>query len=148
MTPKSTYITTLQDILIDKRLSDYTKFMIKYENYAEKPFVGQFTRGAGDAERQLCVLFIVALVFNRNVKGRQGFAKQLSPWKIKEHFNSLEWFKITICKIQCTDSNSQAWGYNSLILPFRRQRLVVSEFTLNWPNSGVQVSQGYITQRS
>lgn len=43
--------------------------------------------------------------------------------------------------------NSQVWWHNSLIL-FRRQRLVVSEFTLNWPNRRVQVGQGYIIQRS
>lgn len=41
------YIITVQDTIIDKCLSYCTKFIIKYENYAEKPFVGQFTRVLG-----------------------------------------------------------------------------------------------------
>lgn len=88
MTPKSMCIITIQGTLIDKRLSYCTK-SIKYENYAQRPFVGKFTRDTEDletwleaAESQLCGLCIVALVFNRKVKGRQGFSKEISTWKI------------------------------------------------------------------
>lgn len=89
MTPKSMCIITVQDTLIDKRLSYCTKSVIKYENYAEKPYVGQLTRDTEASETwveasesQLCGLCIVALVFSRKVKGRQGFSKQISPWEI------------------------------------------------------------------
>lgn len=125
-TPKSTYTITAQDTIIDKCLSYCTKFIIKYENYAEKPLVGQFPRVLGweAAEGQQCVRFLVALLFDRTVKGRQGFSKQISLGKFKEHFNSLEWFKITRCRIQYT-SVTATLGHNSLILLFRRQKLAV-----------------------
>lgn len=125
-TPKSTYTITAQDTIIDKCLSYCTKFIIKYENNAEKPLVGQFPRVLGweAAEGQQCVRFLVALLFDRTVKGRQGFSKQISLGKCKEHFNSLEWFKITRCRIQYT-SVTATLGHNSLILLFRRQKLVV-----------------------
>lgn len=87
MTPKSTYTVTVQDTLTDKRLSYCAKFMIKYENYAGKPLVGQLTRvletqthvGVGCRKPSVCVLFIVALKLNRKVKGRQSFSKPISP---------------------------------------------------------------------
>lgn len=87
MTPKSTYTVTVQDTLTDKRLSYCAKFMIKYENYAGKPLVGQLTRvletqtheGVGCRKPSVCVLFIVALKLSRKVKGRQSFSKPISP---------------------------------------------------------------------
>lgn len=67
--------------------------MIKYdENYAGKPLVGQLTRVLETQTHEgvdcrkpsvcVCVLFIVALEFNRKVKGRQSFSKPISPWEI------------------------------------------------------------------